>query len=374
MRVDYLSMDGVGAGVGASQVLPYVVGLARRGVEVHLCTFELHDPTPELRRRLAAEGVTWTPLAFGRAGAPGGVARVLKGARWARGRKLVHARSDLAAAAAIAGGADHFVWDVRSLWADQRIALGMLREGSTQERVLRRIEHAAARRAARVVTLTDAVVDVLEDRHGIALRERTVVIPTCVDLDLFAMAPMPTGQVRLGLSGTMNAYYDVPAMLTLSRMLSTQAGATLVAMVPPGSPWESQLAVAGERLHLRYEDMPGAVVGCHVGLSVCRLDAGVSLAAAMPTKIAEFLASGRPVVVNRGLGDMDDIIQRFNCGVSLPSVDKTSLAHAVQQIMDLLADPETPQRCRQAAMHHFSLDTALDGLMHSYSAVPYGSK
>src|SRR5205085_402095 len=83
-------------------------------------------------------------------------------------------RSDLAAAAALVGRPDRWIWDVRSFWADQRMDLGMLREGSPEERLLRRVELGAAARANGIVTLTANAVSVLAARHGDAIERRTV--------------------------------------------------------------------------------------------------------------------------------------------------------------------------------------------------------
>ena len=64
------------------------------------------------------------------------------------------------------------------------------------------------------------------------------------------------------------------------------------------------------RVSATRDEMAKLVSSCHVGLSVCRDDAGPSLQAAMPTKIGEFLASGRPVVVNPGPGDAAGWVER----------------------------------------------------------------
>jgi glycosyltransferase involved in cell wall biosynthesis len=91
------------------------------------------------------------------------------------------------------------------------------------------------------------------------------------------------------------------------------------------------------------------------GVSICKLDAGPSLSAAMPTKIGEFLACGRPIVVNKGLGDMDSFINEFNAGVILDGTDDNLRAGAAS-LVSLLSDPETPHRCRALAEKYFSLD------------------
>lgn len=367
--VTYLTTDSLSEGVGASQVLAYVEGLANRGLDVRLHSFEKIRPTDAQRRRLREQGVHWTPHDFGAAGARGGLSRVGVGALAIRGAELVHARSDLPAASALLARSACWVWDVRSLWADQRIALGVLKEGGPEHRVLQRIEKAAARRSTAVTTLAAAVLPVLTDRHGPALAGKASVIPTCVDLDRFELAPMPSGPaVRLLLAGTLNAYYDVDAMLALVAVGRRRRRAVLKVLSPTATQWDEAFAgAAALRGAAMPAEMPARLADSHVGLSVCRADAGVSLTAAMPTKVAEFLAVGRPVVVNPGLGDADHLIEEAQAGVVLRDLSSQGLELAWDRIEELVADPETPSRCRALAAEHFDLERGLDRLLETYA-------
>ena len=112
-RVTYLSVDPVTSTVGASQVLAYVERLAERGVGVDLHSFE-HHVDEVIAADLARRGVVWTPHVFGGNGARAGLGRVARLARSIRGAELVHARSDMAATAAMWSGAECWLWDVRS--------------------------------------------------------------------------------------------------------------------------------------------------------------------------------------------------------------------------------------------------------------------
>jgi glycosyltransferase involved in cell wall biosynthesis len=107
----------------------------------------------------------------------------------------------------------------------------------------------------------------------------------------------------------------------------------------------------------------------HAGIAVCRLDAGVSLKAAMPTKLAEFLAVGRPIVVNAGLGDMAGLLAGRGCGVALAATDRASVAHAADELLLLVDDPATPSRCRALAEDHFDLDRAVRALAALYRSL-----
>jgi glycosyltransferase involved in cell wall biosynthesis len=102
------------------------------------------------------------------------------------------------------------------------------------------------------------------------------------------------------------------------------------------------------------------------GVSICKLDAGPSLSAAMPTKIGEFLACGRPVVVNKGLGDMDQLIKEFDAGVILDG-SQSNLVESAKNLIRLISDTETPYRCRALAEKYFSMDVGASKYLDLYS-------
>ena len=89
----------------------------------------------------------------------------------------------------------------------------------------------------------------------------------------------------------------------------------------------------------------------------------------MPTKIGEFLASGRPVVVNPGLLDAAEMVSSHDCGVVFGS----SVSGRIEEVVDLLerqlGDPHTPDRCRTLAEAHFDLGRGLDQLVETYQMV-----
>lgn len=363
----YLSLDSVSEGIGLSQVARYVERLGTRGVDVTLHSFEKGPPDPGLSERLTAAGVRWKPHRFRVGGAGGGLARVAHAAALIAGADLVHARSDLAAAAAVVTRQPAWVWDLRGFWREQRIAIGLVRPGSGPERVMRSVEAAAARSCTGIVTLTDAAVGVLGDRYGPEMVAKSRVITTCVDLDLFTPRELPElPPVRLLLAGTLNSLYDIPTMLQMVDRLKARCPVELSVLTSQASPWEGELAACGHApQHAPAADMPLWVARHHAGLSVLR-DVGVSNLAATPTKLGEFLASGRPVITNTGLGDMDRLLSSYDCGVVVRDGSVEELDRVADDLLRLLVDPATPGRCRALAREHFDVERGVDQLLAVY--------
>ena len=283
---------------------------------------------------------------------------------------MAHARSDMAAASVMIAGVDRWVWDVRSLWVDQKVASGVIRPGSLQERVMRWVEGLAAHRSTAVITLTESAIEELDRRYEGGVLPKARVITTCVDLNRFDTSPLPPVPLRVLLAGTLNRYYDVHTMLDLIAELRCRHRVEFIVASPGETDWEDELrGVEAVRVTATPGEMADLVSSCHVGLSVCRDDAGASLLAAMPTKIGEFLASGRPVIVNPGLVDAAGLLERSECGVVFGSAGHLRVGEAVDRLVSLLADPGTPERCRSLAEAHFNLDRGVDLLVATYESV-----
>jgi glycosyltransferase involved in cell wall biosynthesis len=355
-------------GVGASQVLPYVEALSQRGMTVTLHSSEKGKPSSAIADRLGAAGVHWRPHPWGKGGSLAGLARLVTGAAYLLGAELVHARSDIPAGSALLARCPTWVWDMRGFWADERIEMGLMRPGSAEERMMRLIERKSAKRAGGIVTLTAAAIDVLEQRHGPEVRDKARVITTCVDLERFPLSQMPpTDSYSLLLAGTLNRRYDVPLMLRLVEELRGRRPTELVALVPEPSPWDRLLHDFGvEPGVASRSEMPGHLARSHLGLCLLRRGGGLPMRASMPTKVGEFLATGRPVVANAGLGDLDFLLAKHECGVIIDGDGADDLRHAADKIQRLLADAGTPNRCRNLAETHFGLEQGVTSLIEVY--------
>ena len=207
--ITYVSVDSIQEGVGSSQITPLILGLANRGKDVCLITFEKTAPKSDLAELLAAAGVLWIAKDFGKPGALAGVKRLNSLRRAVPHSSILHGRSDISTAAAIWSSVEAPVlWDVRSLWSDQRSLIGTAGWNRFTARGARSLEDLSARKSDAMTTLTDAVVPILQQRHKRIPKIREV-IPTCVQTKYFLPSPMPEGQITCLLSGTFNNYYDL---------------------------------------------------------------------------------------------------------------------------------------------------------------------
>ena len=139
MRVLYLSYDGMTDQLGRSQVLPYVVGLAKRGHRFTLISCEKPERSKAERAVVtqicAGAGVRWVPLTYHwRPPVLSTVYDILAMRRraFALHRRepfqLVHCRSYMAALVGLAMKRRFgvpFIFDVRSFLPDERVESGL---------------------------------------------------------------------------------------------------------------------------------------------------------------------------------------------------------------------------------------------------------
>jgi glycosyltransferase involved in cell wall biosynthesis len=360
-RIVYISYDGIGEPLGYSQVLGYLMRLAAE-FDITLITFEKSgEAEGRLRSELDAVGIEWVPLRYHkRPPVLSTLLDVVTGfralARASRPRRpdVVHVRSYVPALIALAGrrrSGGKLLFDIRGFWADERVEGGIWPEGGRLYRVAKACERRFFAAADAIVTLTHASVPQI--REWVGSRPVPIsVIPTCVDLQRFTDRPSRPGGRHALWSGSIGTWYRfdlVPATAAaLERPLTVITRQTdLAREVLDGYP-ASVRSVAPQAV-------PEELFAGDIGL--CLIKSSFSKVASAPTRFAEYLAAGMPVIVTRGVGDLEAMVQEHGVGVVLAGEDQTSIAAAAAEVLELAADPETLARCRRLARERFDADT-----------------
>jgi glycosyltransferase involved in cell wall biosynthesis len=363
--VAYLTVDSIQEGVGQSQIVPILSRMATLGLKIHLVSFEKVPPTNELATRIRNSGIDWKPLPFGRKGFVGGLYRLIKLTRNVPRAKVLHSRSDIPAVAGILSRKGPVLWDVRSLWGDQRSFYASKGYAKLVSKFSKILESIAAKHSDALSTLTQAVIPVLERRHS-RIPEDRITVPTTVDLEKFIFSPELPNAIKGLYSGTYNEYYD----LSLSESFTIKLKEIENLEIHWARPSESKVERldVGEVKIFRVEQplMADVIPIYSFGLSICNVNAGESLKAAMPTKVAEFLACGRPMVINKGLGDYDKLIDEYNAGVVLDGTAEDLEINA-KKMSRILRDPKTPERCRALAERYLGMESGVLEYINLYS-------
>jgi hypothetical protein len=360
----YATIDSLAEGVGSSQILPLVSILAKSGLSINLITYEKSESSADLANELSKSGIDWNRRDFNAGGLMSSINRAIDLTRQFRNSEVIHARSDVSAVAAGVSMQGPVLWDVRSLWAEQRSIIAEDEWTKRTFKLLGGLESFSSFNSRAMSTLTKAIVPVLEERHFVVPKLRTVV-PTAVDLQRFSFSPKVPKKLKGLYSGSYNNYYD----LELSRDFLIELEKIAPIEVNWAKPRETSRASlnAGESSSFfsTQAQMAQIIPEYSFGLSICKLDVGPTLKAAMPTKIAEFLACGRPVVVSKGLGDFDEFFSEFPAGVVLNGSKGDNRLKA-RQLLNLISNPETPAICRALAEKYFDINKGAQNYLDIY--------
>lgn len=385
----YLTRNGLLEPLGQSQVLPYLRGLSRE-YRITLITYEKDEDRQSLARMdVAAEectrlGIRWLPQRFRsrhRMLAPFSMLRmmwVLRREALGQGARLIHARSYVPAAAALIVSSMSrvpFIFDMRALWPEELITAGRLRRGSILHRMLSWLERACLKRAGSVVSLTHAATDHLKRTYPAELAEKQIeVIPTCADLQRFVPADNRSDRRIIGCLGTLlSGWFRIDWLATFLAVAAEQDPDVLFELttrddadvlrdrLDPDGALSDRLQIAPADSQVVHQLLQQQVA------SVMFFTDGLGKIGSSPTRMAEILACGLPVVANEGVGDVARIIRKYRVGIIANGPDPHSMQAAWRDLSILLEDPDLSSRCRKAAEDIFSLEAGTAAFAEIYN-------
>jgi glycosyltransferase involved in cell wall biosynthesis len=390
-KVLYLSYDGVLEPLGESQVLAYLEKLSERGVQYFLISFEKRadwQNRPKrvaMRERMKRANICWYPLRYHKRplllstlfDAASGFA--LSITLFVRFRfQIVHARSYVMAMLALSLRVllpIKFIFDMRGFWVDERADSGQCSRESRLYKFLKKLERAFLKHADAVVSLTEAGVTEMKSFSYLALREPLfTVIPTCADLELFVPAiNAKAGGFLLGYVGTTTLWYDFPPVVTSFRALKKlkPEARLLILTRDPAEPIRKLFKEFSDSVTIRFTNRDETIKLIQTMDAILfYLHPFYSKRASAPTKLAECLGCGVPVLTNRGVGDMDLIFDQDGIGAIIE--DKSSeecIRNGVAELLAVCEDPQIKLRCRQSAEKRFSLTGGVQNYFELYQRI-----
>jgi len=382
----YISYDGMLEPLGQSQVIAYLKRLAP-DFRIFLLSFEKPGDWANrplrgaIRAQLDVAGINWHPLRYHKR--PSALATafdILHGivvGAWLTLRhrvQIVHARSYVPSVIALALKVllrPKYVFDMRGFWADERVDGGLWPKGGVLYRTAKWFERRFLLSADRVISLTQAAVAEMHQFPYLRGRLPTFdVITTCADLDLFKrdsieQAERKDGRFTLGYVGSVGVWYLFDEVLLCFKYLQEAIPDARLHILNRGDH-----TYIRQRMQVHDVDQDAILLETadHAGVvrAMVRMDAGIffikpvySKMASAPTKLGEFLGCGVPCLGNSGVGDMAAILLREQVGVALEDFSEAQMRDSIARLILLARETGIHQRCRKAAMAHFSLDAGV---------------
>ncbi|MGB7207240.1 MAG: glycosyltransferase [Pyrinomonadaceae bacterium] len=409
----YICYFGLHEPLVQTQVLPYLRELKRGGdgyspIKVSLLTFEPNFRTNwtaekiETERRLMAdEGIDWHCLGYHKwPSAPATAYDILRGtlyvAKLLRREKfdVLHGRVHIptlmgAIARKLSRHKPKLLFDIRGFFPEEYTDAGVWPEDGWLYRSAKRVEKWLMKEADGFVVLTEKARRILFGNAEMTFGEtnndtrspkskiqnpkselRPVeVIPCCVDVDKFVVADdvvRATMRKELGVEkrkviayvGSFGGWYLTSEMLdffSAARENDTEAFVLVLTQrnkeMITGKLRDRGFAEGDFHVgSVAPAEIPDYLSAADIALSFIK--ACYSKQSSSPTKIAEYLACGVPIIANRGVGDLDELIEKNRVGVLIDDFSKMSYLKALNEI-EALGDVR--EKCRETAIREFDL-------------------
>ena len=242
-------------------------------------------------------------------------------------------------------GGGRLLFDVRGFNPEEYVDAGVWAPDGAKFRIAKRVERDLFAAADGFVVLTEKARDILFPGCTGAdpLGRPVEVIPCCVDLGRFGP---PEADERRGIRrelgvegrrvivyvGSFGGFYLTEEMAKFLADAYHRDPSTFALMLSQSEP--SKITGALERLGVPasaylVRPVPPPDVPRHLkaaDLAVSFIKPTFSKQASSPTKIAEYLACGLPVVCNAGVGDLDSLIEEDRVGVIIRELNSRGVS------------------------------------------------
>jgi glycosyltransferase involved in cell wall biosynthesis len=388
----FITYDGLLDTLGASQILPYIKGVAASLGCVVVLSFEKPSRFAQGHEIMSADlqksNIYWKPLRFtsglGAFGKLWDLGRMHYWGAWLarkHGVGVIHARGHPAAQIGLFVKrlmGTRLIFDCRGLWVDERVDKGgwnmNRRLHRWQYRHFKRVERKLFAHADQIVVLTHKVVDEVF-KLGAAPASKITVIPCCADFDYFPLSTalrktkareemdIPNDSRVLGYLGSVGRMYMLDRFFRLFELACNQHGnchalvitqdvEALVEVIRHSLP-----PFLYKRVHVKplsRAEVPNFLPAIDVLVSF--ITPSYARMAASPTKLAECFAVGIPVICNDGVGDVAIQLEQLGAGVIVNPASDTELSIVVQNLDEIFT--MGGQRLREAARPLLGLEVA----------------
>lgn len=377
MNILYISYNGVLDPLLLSQGLSYISELSKSGYRFILLTFERPQDIQAhagpgraaLLKRLSQSNIKWVPLRYHHR--PLILARIfdlLQGIfisilltlRYKI--DILQARGFFPAMICLSVKlitGKRFIFDFRSQLSEAYVASGRWDKDGATFRLVQALENQCLKNSVGIAVETDyhraKITDFLA-KSGLELP--TIVIPCCVDLARFKSAASiedPEKGFIISYLGSLSGWYCVDEMAHFLIKAAEIIPGSCAWIITRDDPEKINTAIKNNQgrsaLKIKVFNLPPDEVPFY--LSRCR--AGILFRypgkrlSSFPIKIGEYLAAGLPVIINSGMGEVEDFVLKNRVGLLVNKFDDESFKSALGQLQSLLTDKDTRDRCIRAA-------------------------
>ncbi len=404
-KILFISYDGMTDPLGQSQVIPYLKGLTQYGYEFTILScekptrFERHKE--EIKKILDANSIKWEPIPYHKS--PPVLSTIYDVIKLKHKAKQLHRLGKFDMVHARAGTPSlvglwmkkklgiKFLHDIRDFFADSRIDGGSWNYNNFLYRMIyhyfKRLEKKEIEHCDGIVCLTNIAKEIITQLPHYDSKKIVEVIPCSVDLNLFDPEKVDflareNLKFELGIKdtdtifsylGTTGGWYLTDETMKLCKGISEAHSNAKFLFITPDEP-EKVIAMAenaGINLdHIIVKYASRSEVPLLLSLSnysTFFIKPCFSKKSSSPTKHGEIMAMGIPIITNAGVGDVKEIVEKYNSGFVIDSFSQNSFSEVIKNI----DNPAQFDRMaiREGAKDFFSLDKAVIKYRNVYNTI-----
>lgn len=405
-HVLFLSYDGMTDPLGQSQVIPYLKGLTVAGYRFTILSCDKPSAYAEGKEQVFATlrgfPINWVSIPYHKH--PPVFSSLYDAYRMRKKaaeihRKdpvhLVHTRPGIPPLVALwmkKKFGIKYLNDIRGFWADERVDGGMW---SLSNPVFNKIykffkaeEDKCIREADYNICLTYAAKKIIHEwKHIPGQPVPLEVIPCSADLQMFNPDAVPHSnreqwRKKLGIPhtatvfsylGSIGGWYLTAEMMEFCAVIAKKIPSSHFLFISPHRHSEIQEAAAahnipGDRLHIiraSRNEVAQALSISH--FSFFFIKPCFSKLSSSPTKHGEIMGMGIPVITNKGVGDVAEIVGKYNAGLLLNSFTTPEYERIAEEIAgNPFFDSD---EIRKGAAEFYSLDNAVMRYRQVYDTI-----
>jgi colanic acid biosynthesis glycosyl transferase WcaI len=238
-----------------------------------------------------------------------------------------------------------FVLEVRDLWPESLVAVGVGGTDSILYRVLARIARFLYRQADHIVVVTPAFRAYLTSRWQVPA-EKISVVPNGVETRLFCpQVPDSALRAKSGVEdkfvvsfiGTLGLAHGLDTLIAAAQMLDATEPGIMFMLVGEGADRErvQKLARSKGLANIRFvaqqprENVPEYIAASDACLVL--LKNSPVFETVIPTKLLEFMSCSRPVILGVN-GQAREVIERSQSGISIEPENPAALVQAILKL------------------------------------------
>lgn len=401
----FISYDGMTDPLGQSQVIPYLQGLSKHGYNIFLLSCEkksAFEKNKELvAKLLEAANINWTFISYTRK--PPVLSTLIdirklkstaKEIHLLNNIDMVHTRPGIPSLVGLwmkKKWGIRFLNDIREFYADSRVDGGMW---DTRKFLYKKIYHFFKRQEAEeiresdgIVCLTHAAEKIIQQLPEYKKGTPLSVIPCSVDLDLFNADNIDKVIVEkyktdldirpsdfiLSYLGSIGGWYLTAEMMQFCKILSDEIANAKILFISPHRHEQiidaaSKYGLAADKIitvHAARTEVPALL--SLSSYSLFFIKPCYSKLSSSPTKHGEIMAMGIPVITNSGVGDVKEIVEKYEAGFVAKNFSTSEFTEIVNSISD--KTKFVHDLIRQGALEVYSLPQAVTAYLNIYNQI-----